>query len=58
MKVTGQVLNVIPVNLTTLGTTVMLSVNRTPHCGLAIRRETRSATETKKVIGKPEFLTT
>ena len=28
MKVTGQVLNVIPVNLTTLGTTVMFSVNQ------------------------------
>ena len=28
MKVTGLVLNVIPVNLTTLGTTVMSSVNQ------------------------------
>ena len=49
MKVTGQVLNVIPVNLTTLGTTVMFSASRTAHCGHAIRRETRFATGTKKV---------
>ena len=49
MKVTGKVLNVIPVSLTTLGTTVMLSASRTAHCGLVTEMETRSATETGKV---------
>ena len=55
VKVIGQVLNVIPVNLTTLGTTVMFSASRAAHCGLVIRRETRFATGTKKVRSKVGF---
>ena len=57
MKVTGQVLNVIPVDLTTLGTTVMFSASRKAHYGHVIRRETRSATVTKKVRDIPECST-
>ena len=41
MKVTGQVLNVILVNLTTLGTTVMFSVNLV-LLGTVVIKEKRS----------------
>ena len=47
----------IPVNLTTLVTTVMFSASRTAHYGHVIRRETRSATGTKKVRDTPECST-
>ena len=49
MKFTGQVLNVIPVYLTTLGTTVMFSASRTAHYGHVTEMETRFATGTGKV---------
>ena len=49
MKVTGKVLNVIPVNLISLGTTVMFTASRTAHCGLVIEMETRFAPGTGKV---------
>ena len=41
MKVTGLVLNVIPVNLTTLGTTVMFSANLV-LLGTVVIKEKRS----------------